>query len=175
MLSMRRTKQRATIPPFQSVFDMVHPRCARIPPLSLERQPGKTALSVRAHPISPTRQPTSLTRAPHSLPRVGPKRPHLPYRLRSGDAPDAVVQSKASQQPSWCQSGRPYWLHLSPIGKSCRSGGRENPSTTPLDCLDGQSGAELMRTADRLHHVTPRLTLHAASFACLVQTRSPIR
>lgn len=129
-------------------------------PLAIVKQPGKTALPVpvQKHPQR-CGNPVSLTRAPHLTLQTSPRTPTPTLQTPFWRRPRRGRQKANSQQPSWCQSGRPHWPHLPSIGKSLRSGGRENPSMTPHDCLDGQSGAELMRAADRSRHAAYGFTL----------------
>ena len=132
---------RATIPPFLSISLHNLPRHPRVSPLAIVKQPGKTALPVRVQKQSqPCGNPVSLTRAPHQTPQTSPQTPTPTLQTPFWRRPRRGRRKANSQQPSWCQSGRPHWLHLPSIGKSLRSGGRENPSTTPHDCLDGQPG-----------------------------------
>lgn len=113
------------------------------------REPGKTSSLQRGqNPIvdaatQSDQRPLHIDvpERPQNAAIAVPERQHLPYRLRPGDAPDGVVEAKDSRQPSWCQSMGAHWPHLPSIGKSFRSGGTENPSTSPLDCLDGQPGS----------------------------------
>lgn len=93
--------------------------------------------------VSPACPPSTLMSR-----RKNPSRPHLPYVLRRGHLETRPqmesAQARSMFQPSWYRTpslplgtGR---HSLTSVGKSFRSGGKESPSTTPLDFLNGQPG-----------------------------------
>jgi len=124
------------------------PHYPKAPPLAFREGNGQDILGGVQSPIAAINAATSLTSMP-SLHTHDPEKTPAAHSSPTDSAletpPDGVrpgqVLVPAVMVSNAVATIGQRQASLTPIGKSFRSGGRENPSTTPLDCPDGQSGS----------------------------------